>query len=83
MIDIDHFKRVNDTYGHLTGDEVLRAVSSRMRGTLRKDDLLARLGGEEFAVLLEWLSLADIVENRGTAARRDRSDADRDRHVRA
>jgi diguanylate cyclase (GGDEF)-like protein len=62
MIDIDHFKRVNDTYGHLTGDEVLRAVSSRMRGTLRKDDLLARLGGEEFAVLLEWLSLADIVE---------------------
>lgn len=53
MVDIDHFKRVNDTYGHLYGDEVLILVARLMRATFRDHDLLFRFGGEEFAVLLQ------------------------------
>ncbi len=52
MLDLDHFKAVNDSYGHTVGDEVLKAVASRMRRALRDDDLLIRQGGEEFLVLL-------------------------------
>jgi diguanylate cyclase (GGDEF)-like protein len=51
-IDIDHFKRVNDTVGHGGGDEVLREVASRIKNELRTSDALARFGGEEFVVLL-------------------------------
>jgi diguanylate cyclase (GGDEF)-like protein len=52
MLDIDHFKRVNDTYGHLTGDAVLAALSATLRGLLREYDIIGRFGGEEFAILL-------------------------------
>jgi len=52
MIDIDHFKRLNDEFGHLLGDEVLRQVSSILHQQLRKIDVVCRFGGEEFAVLL-------------------------------
>ncbi|WP_204012742.1 diguanylate cyclase [Virgisporangium aurantiacum] len=52
MLDIDHFKRVNDTYGHSTGDEVIRTVARVLAGQLRDHDIVGRLGGEEFAVLL-------------------------------
>jgi diguanylate cyclase (GGDEF)-like protein len=52
MIDIDHFKRLNDRYGHATGDRVLRAVGEAISGAVRADDTPARYGGEEFAVLL-------------------------------
>jgi diguanylate cyclase (GGDEF)-like protein len=52
MFDIDHFKRLNDTYGHESGDVVLKGVASRALGILRQVDLLGRLGGEEFAVAL-------------------------------
>ena len=52
VIDIDHFKRVNDTYGHLIGDEVLLLLSRLMRSAFRFDDRLYRFGGEEFVVLM-------------------------------
>jgi diguanylate cyclase (GGDEF)-like protein len=52
MIDIDHFKSINDTYGHPTGDDVIRTVASRLAGLARRTDLLGRYGGEEFVLLL-------------------------------
>jgi two-component system cell cycle response regulator len=52
MIDLDHFKQVNDTHGHSVGDEVLRRVGKRLREQLRSTDLLARMGGEEYLVAL-------------------------------
>ncbi|WP_217569326.1 GGDEF domain-containing protein [Mesorhizobium sp. GbtcB19] len=51
ILDLDHFKQVNDTHGHDVGDEVLRAVASCLRGMTRYHDVVARLGGEEFAVV--------------------------------
>ena len=51
LIDIDHFKRVNDAHGHLAGDEALKLIAHVMEGALRKEDVLARYGGEEFVVL--------------------------------
>jgi diguanylate cyclase (GGDEF)-like protein/PAS domain S-box-containing protein len=52
LVDIDHFKRVNDTYGHEAGDEVLKAVAEALRATARGADIVARLGGEEFVLVL-------------------------------
>ena len=52
MFDIDHFKNVNDTYGHQAGDEVIKAFSAIIKDTLRVTDLVARYGGEEFAATL-------------------------------
>ncbi len=52
MLDIDHFKSVNDTYGHLTGDRVLQGVAEALKSNLRNTDVVARYGGEEFVVLL-------------------------------
>jgi two-component system cell cycle response regulator len=52
MIDVDHFKRINDRHGHLAGDEVLRLVARRIGGAVRGSDVAARYGGEEFVILL-------------------------------
>ncbi len=52
MIDIDHFKNVNDAHGHLTGDRILQGVAAKLKGVLRSTDIIARYGGEEFIVLL-------------------------------
>lgn len=61
VIDIDYFKKVNDSYGHLVGDEVLRVFSERIRNTLREGDALCRLGGEEFVVISEQTDLQSAV----------------------
>lgn len=52
MIDIDHFKRINDTYGHIAGDHVLREVAGLIRSRVRREECFARYGGEEFALVL-------------------------------
>jgi diguanylate cyclase len=52
ILDIDHFKRVNDTHGHAAGDQVLRAVATALVDSVRPMDLVARIGGEEFAIVL-------------------------------
>lgn len=62
MLDIDHFKQFNDTYGHKAGDQVLQKLAEVMRATLRTVDILGRVGGEEFAVLLPETALAEAVE---------------------
>ena len=62
MIDIDDFKRINDTHGHLTGDSVLAAVVNKCRQSVRGEDVLARYGGEEFAIILEGASLRNAVK---------------------
>ena len=61
MVDIDHFKSVNDTYGHQAGDRVLAQVGRTMQRQLRPGDLVARYGGEEFAVLLPETALAEAL----------------------
>ena len=61
-LDVDHFKRVNDTYGHAAGDLVLAEVAARAQRALRAEDLLARVGGEELAALLPGATLAAAAE---------------------
>lgn len=57
--DIDHFKRINDSWGHKRGDEVLQLVSTTLKDSVRENDLVARFGGEEFVLLLTEISLED------------------------
>ena len=61
LMDIDYFKKVNDTYGHLVGDEVLREFSKRISAAKREDDLLCRYGGEEFVLILGETHLKDAI----------------------
>jgi eukaryotic-like serine/threonine-protein kinase len=62
MFDLDHFKSVNDQYGHAVGDEVLTSVSARVKQTCRNVDIFGRSGGEEFVLLLPETSLKDALE---------------------
>jgi diguanylate cyclase (GGDEF)-like protein len=59
ILDIDHFKNVNDTYGHRTGDQVLITMTKALGNVLRKEDILARYGGEEFVVIAQDTDLED------------------------
>jgi diguanylate cyclase (GGDEF)-like protein len=61
IIDLDHFKRINDHYGHAAGDEVLRQLAATLRGSFRETDFIARYGGEEFVVLAPDCDLATVV----------------------
>jgi GGDEF domain-containing protein len=62
MIDIDHFKKLNDSFGHTAGDVVLRAVAEVLRRSVRRGDAAARYGGEEFVILLPRTSRHQAVE---------------------
>jgi diguanylate cyclase (GGDEF)-like protein len=62
LIDVDHFKRFNDEHGHVSGDYALRTVAACLRGALRPTDMIARFGGEEFAVLLPGARLTNARE---------------------
>ena len=62
ICDVDHFKRINDTHGHPVGDEVLREVARRLRGSVRKVDAVGRFGGEEFLVVLEGCDAATATQ---------------------
>ncbi len=70
LIDLDGFKRINDTHGHLAGDAYLRQVARLFAGAVRQEDAVARLGGDEFALLL-----TNTDANRGAARARDIADA--------
>lgn len=61
LVDIDHFKSINDVYGHLIGDEVLKAFSELLRHQIRQSDIVARWGGEEFIILLPDTSLSAAI----------------------
>jgi diguanylate cyclase (GGDEF)-like protein len=61
MIDLDHFKSINDRFGHPVGDRVLAALAALLRRRLRQSDTIGRYGGEEFAVLLEGLPEDEVV----------------------
>ena len=62
MVDIDHFKKINDTYGHTVGDEVLRNLASQLRDHIRYPDTIGRYGGEEFLIILPNSGLKSAVE---------------------
>lgn len=61
IIDIDHFKQVNDQYGHIVGDQVIQLVAERLKANVRATDLLVRYGGDEFLVLIENIQMQQAL----------------------
>src|SRR5262249_27858647 len=75
MLDIDHFKSINDTHGHSAGDQVLQQVAAAVKSMLRKTDAVCRYGGEEFCILLPHTTLTEAAQaaerfRQGVAARK-------------
>ncbi len=62
MVDLDHFKRVNDAHGHMVGDSVLQSIANAMEGAIRNSDYIARYGGDEFVVILPETPLPKAEE---------------------
>jgi diguanylate cyclase (GGDEF)-like protein len=62
MLDLDHFKNINDNFGHDAGDELLKEISARLVNTLRKTDTICRMGGDEFAVLISDVSAKEMID---------------------
>lgn len=80
MLDLDHFKKINDTYGHTVGDDCLRAISDVLREQVRAEDIVGRLGGEEFGVFLvdaPMEAALEIGERLSAGAELSLKDADR------
>jgi diguanylate cyclase (GGDEF)-like protein/PAS domain S-box-containing protein len=77
MVDIDHFKQFNDSYGHAVGDQVIQVVSRALAAGLRQSDVLGRYGGEEFCIVLPGLSVADAL----AVAERMRADIQANAHL--
>jgi diguanylate cyclase (GGDEF)-like protein len=61
MIDVDDFKRFNDTYGHTAGDSLLKAVATSLQSSVRSNDVLCRYGGDEFSLVMPEPSLEDAI----------------------
>jgi diguanylate cyclase (GGDEF)-like protein len=76
LLDLDHFKNVNDTWGHPVGDELLKLTSRTMEETKRNSDILIRFGGEEFIVLMPHTS----IEGAAAAAEKIRAEIERNSH---
>jgi len=80
VLDLDHFKSVNDEHGHLSGDEVLRSLGARLRGAFRGQDLVARWGGEEFLVAMYGMRRGDAVHRIAEVLEAQRAAVYRDAH---
>lgn len=63
MMDLDHFKKVNDTYGHVKGDEVLQKIAETLQTNSRRSDIIGRFGGEEFMVIMRFTALSDAMKH--------------------
>ncbi|TDY02811.1 diguanylate cyclase [Thiohalophilus thiocyanatoxydans] len=84
MVDLDHFKQINDTHGHLAGDKVLKEVGEKIQGLLRSEDFVGRYGGEEFMIILNNTDLAGsniVMERLRSSVSDNPIEIDDDQHI--